>query len=132
MYHQFGIPNDSPGKENWRGLKNIGVAIRASVTPDGKESCDVRYFIISLALGVKRFAHAIRSHWKIENSFHWCLDVTFREDECRVRNRMAAENLAWLNALQSAYSSKSKTKEVSPCDVEWLVGTWTVWRKCLD
>lgn len=111
MYHQFSIPNDFPGKENWRGLKTVGVAIRASVTPDGKESCDVRYFISSLALGVKQFAHAIRSHWKIENSLHWCLDVTFREDECRVRNRIAAENLAWLKRFAISLLKQVKDKE---------------------
>ncbi len=61
MYHQFSIPNDFPGKEKWRGLKTVGVAIRASVTPDGKETSEVRYFVSSLALGVKQFAHAIRS-----------------------------------------------------------------------
>jgi hypothetical protein len=46
-----------------------------------------------------KFPHAYglqRQHWSIENTLHWCLDVTFREDENRVRERHAANNLAWL------------------------------------
>ena len=42
---------------------------------------------------------AIRAHWAIENSLHWVLDVTFREDECRVRNRTAAQNFAMLRKI---------------------------------
>ncbi len=49
-----------------------------------------------MSLGVRRFAHAVRGHWAIENTLHWCLDVTFREDENRVRERQAADNPAWL------------------------------------
>ena len=45
---------------------------------------------------VKRFAHAVRSHWGIENTCHWSLDITYREDESRTRERQLGENLAWL------------------------------------
>jgi len=45
---------------------------------------------------VKRFAGYVRGHWAIENTLHWCLDVTFREDENRVRERTTANNMAWL------------------------------------
>ena len=66
---------------------------------DGKESIDTRYFISSLPVKVKQFAHAVRSHWGIENSCHWCLDVTYREDESRIRDEHLRENFAWLNRL---------------------------------
>jgi len=66
---------------------------------DGKETVQVRYYISSLAMGVKRFAHAIRSHWGIENGCHWTLDVTFREDESRIREKHLRQNFAWLNRL---------------------------------
>ena len=52
--------------------------------------------IITLRLSVKRFAACVRGHWAVENTLHCCLDVTFREDESRVRNRTLANNLAWL------------------------------------
>lgn len=48
---------------------------------------------------MKRFAQAVRSHWRIENSLHGVLDVTFREDESRSRDRRLAENLAALRRL---------------------------------
>ena len=64
---------------------------------DGKETVEVRYYISSLGVGVKRFAHAVRSHWGIENACHWSLDVTYREDESRIREKHLRENFAWLN-----------------------------------
>jgi predicted transposase YbfD/YdcC len=48
-------------------------------------------------VGVKRFAHAIRSHWGIENSCHWSLDITYGEDQSRIREEHLRENFAWLN-----------------------------------
>jgi predicted transposase YbfD/YdcC len=94
-YYQLQVPREIAEKHNWPGLRTIGVAVRQS-EQQGKSSFDVRYFISSLTMGVKEFARAIRKHWSIENSLHWCLDVTFREDESRVRDRNEANNLAWL------------------------------------
>ena len=50
-------------------------------------------------LTATRAAHAIRGHWRIENALHWVLDVTFREDDSRVRDRTAARNLALLRKI---------------------------------
>ena len=94
-YYQTPVPRDFVNREKWSGLKTIGVAIRQSTSGD-KWSTDVRFYITSLEMGVRRFARFVRGHWAIENTLHWCLDVTFREDECRVRNRTAADNLAWI------------------------------------
>ncbi len=55
---------------------------------------ETRYFISSLPCDAKRFAEAARDHWGVENSLHWCLDISFREDDSRVRNGHAPENLA--------------------------------------
>jgi predicted transposase YbfD/YdcC len=76
-------------------LKTIGVAIRVSRQGE-KETSDVRYYISSTKMAVRRFAERVRGHWRIENTLHWCLDVTFREDDSRLRDRHAADNLAWL------------------------------------
>jgi predicted transposase YbfD/YdcC len=97
-YIQLPVPASLPGLDLWAGLKSIGVAVSECVR-DGKETVEVRYYISSLGLGVKRFAHAIRSHWGIENSCHWSLDVTYREDESRIRDQHLRENFAWLNRL---------------------------------
>jgi len=95
-YMQLPVPETLKSLELWKGLKTIGVATLVCVR-DGKETAETRYFISSLPLGVKQFAHAIRSHWGIENSCHWCLDMTYREDESRIRDPKIRENFAWLN-----------------------------------
>ena len=71
----------------------------------------MRHFISSLPIGVKRFAHAICGHWSIENTAHWCLDVTFQEDESRLRDRLAADNLAWLRRFAISLLKRQKDKE---------------------
>jgi len=94
-YFQMPVPVDLPNQGKWSQLRTIGVAIRTS-EKNGKTTTDVRYYICSIAMGVKKFAGYVRGHWAIENTLHWCLDVTFREDENRVRDRTSANNLAWL------------------------------------
>jgi predicted transposase YbfD/YdcC len=95
-YIQMPVPPDLAELELWKGLQTIGVVVSACVR-DGKETIERRYYISSLEVGVKRFAHAVRSHWGIENSCHWSLDFTFREDESRIRDKNVRENFAWLN-----------------------------------
>lgn len=95
-YVQMPVPADLPGQERWKGLKTIGLAMLTSVR-DGKETCETRYFLSSLPVGVKLFARAVRSHWSIENSCHWSLDFIYREDELRIRDKFLRENFAWLN-----------------------------------
>ena len=77
----------------------------------GKNSIQKKYYIGSIPANVAVFACATRKHWGIENSLHWCLDVGFREDECRIRKGFAAENLAIvrhiaLNMLKNEKTSK--------------------------
>ena len=97
-YIQLEAPKDLRGAGAWRGLRSIGVAI-SEVVRDGKAVDEVRYYISSLAVepDAKAFAHAVRSHWGVANGCHWTLDVTFREDELRIRERSLRENMAWLN-----------------------------------
>ncbi|AGA30345.1 ISAs1 family transposase [Singulisphaera acidiphila] len=97
-YIQLPVPQDLPGLRSWNGLKSIGIAVSESVR-DGKETDEVRYYISSLTVDVQRFARAVRSHWGIENGCHWSLDVTYREDESRIREKCLRENMAWLNRL---------------------------------
>jgi predicted transposase YbfD/YdcC len=95
-YIQMPVPPDLAELELWKGLQTIGVVVSAC-TRDGKETIEMRYYISSLAMGIKRFAHAVRGHWGIENGCHWSLDFTFREDESRIREKNLRENFAWLN-----------------------------------
>jgi len=95
-YLQLPAPESLPGFAQWKGLKSIGV-VTSCCFRDGKETIEVRYYISSLAVSVKKFAHAVRSHWSIENACHWVLDITYREDESRIREKALRENIAWLN-----------------------------------
>lgn len=109
-YFQLPIPASLSGKKLWKKLRTIGVAVR-TVRQGEKETVGVRYFISSLPLGVKQFARSIRGHWGIENTLHWCLDVTFREDESRLRDRHAADNVAWLRRFSISLLKQQKDKE---------------------
>jgi predicted transposase YbfD/YdcC len=95
-YVQMPVPEALPGAGPWEGLRSIGMATLVC-RRDGRETSAVRYYISSLPVGVKRFARAVRGHWSIENGCHWTLDVTFREDESRIRTPRTRENFAWLN-----------------------------------
>ena len=90
------LPEDFPLKDQWPGAKAVGMAVRVMQKRDGQTSGDVRYFISSRFLSGRRFAEAVRGHWRIENSLHWVLDVTFGEDQSRTRQRRMADNLSWL------------------------------------
>jgi predicted transposase YbfD/YdcC len=95
-YLQLPAPEVLPGSMLWKGLKSIGLVTSCSLR-DGKEAVEVRYYISSLGVDVERFARSVRGHWSIENGCHWVLDLTFREDESRLRERHLRENFAWLN-----------------------------------
>ncbi len=68
-----------------------------------------RYFISSLNTNAKTFSEAIRIHWGIENGLHWCLDVAFNEDACRIRKDYASENLAVVRHIALNLLKKEKT-----------------------
>jgi predicted transposase YbfD/YdcC len=95
-YLQMPVPPGLRDLDLWKGLTSIGTATLVCLR-DGKETVETRYYISSLPVAVKQFAHAIRSHWGIENTCHWSLDMTYREDESRIREPHLRENFAWLN-----------------------------------
>jgi predicted transposase YbfD/YdcC len=87
-----------PAKPEWPGINTICMAVREREVK-GKTSTETSYFISSLDNQARTIAKAIRAHWGIENDLHWCLDISFREDHCRVRKDHAPENLAILRHL---------------------------------
>jgi predicted transposase YbfD/YdcC len=76
----------------WSGLNSVGM-VESQVTKYGRTSTEKRFYITSLT-DIVSFAKAVRSHWGIENSLHWCLDVTFNEDKNTNRTGHAPENFA--------------------------------------
>jgi predicted transposase YbfD/YdcC len=94
-YLQLPVPADLPGRGEWKGLKSIGVVTSRRVE-GGRESIEVRYYLSSLPVDVEVFARAVRGHWSVENTCHWSLDVTFREDDSRIRERVLGSNITWL------------------------------------
>jgi predicted transposase YbfD/YdcC len=97
-YYQITAPTHLHGRSEWKGFKTIGAAVRV-YEENGVEKSDTRYYLSSLRRNGKQFAAAVRSHWAIENTLHWSLDMTYREDESRVRNRTFADNLSWLRRM---------------------------------
>jgi len=89
------IPKDFAVKEEWPQIKAIGYSVRITQHADGRETDEVRYYALSRYLSGKRFSEAVRGHWSIE-SMHWVLDVNFREDDSRTRERTLGNNLSWL------------------------------------
>ena len=86
-----------PQRKKWTGLKSIAMT-RNTIIKDGNQTSETRYFISSLPLDVHEISRAIRGHWMVE-SYHWHLDVTFREDDNHTIEKQAAFNLNILRKL---------------------------------
>jgi len=96
--------------DEWKNIKSIGM-VESERLVKGNYKKERRYYITSLNCKAKRFSKIIRNHWYIENKLHWCLDVAFREDECRKRKGHSAENFTIVRriALNMIKNEKSIT-----------------------
>ena len=134
VYYVCPVPEELPDRERWPELTAIGMTVN-SVIRDGKNNCEVRFYILSKKLSARRFAEAVRGHWGIENCLHWQLDVTFGEDQSRIRKGHADANFSALRRSALALLKNNKTKKVgvknkrilAACDdnymLEVLLGT---------
>ena len=95
-------------------LTSIGRVIR-QVQREGKTTSETSYYIGSIDAKVGVFSESTRSHWSIENSLHWMMDVVFGEDRSRIRTGHAAENMRLLRrfvtTLLKRDTSKSSLKQ---------------------
>jgi predicted transposase YbfD/YdcC len=104
-------PADLPDIGRWKNLKRIGIAISETVR-DGKTTDDVRYYILSRRMSGRSFGAAVRGHWGIENRLHWQLDVTFGEDQCRIRKGNADANFSILRRTALSLLKNETTAKV--------------------
>jgi len=111
FYYVCPVPEDLPDQARWRQLRAIGLAVNNTVR-DGKECIEFRYYILSRFVSGKRFADAVRSHWAIENRLHWQLDVTFQEDQSRIRKGHADANFSSLRRMALSLLKNNHTKKV--------------------
>lgn len=104
-------------QHQWAGLTTVVMVVR-SIQHWNKTTHEVQFYITSLGSDANKIGSAIRQHWGIENSVHWTLDVTFREDECRIRSLHSPQNFALLrrialNALEREPSFRRSIRQKS-------------------
>jgi len=99
--------------DNWDGIESI-VMVESMRQTENNVSTERRYFISSLPPDSERLAHAIRSHWEIENRLHWCLDMTFGEDASRTRIDHAPQNLNIVRKIAMNLLRLSPIKKTLP------------------
>jgi predicted transposase YbfD/YdcC len=99
-YHVLPVPKELAEKHaDWEDLRTIGMVFSERQVGDKEPSLETRVFISSLPAKVKKFAAAVRNHWGIETSLHWVLDVSFREDDSRLRKDHGPENMGLMRRL---------------------------------
>lgn len=107
-YYTCKVPSGLPDQARWAKLSAVGMSINSSERRQG-DGIAVRYYILSKPLTGLAFAGAVRDHWGIENSCHWRLDVTFGEDQCRLRKGHGDENFSTLRRTALSLLKKETT-----------------------
>ncbi len=95
-------------KKDWKSLQAIGCA-RLTSTIGGETTVYDRYYIVSRPMDARTFGDAVRRHWGIENTLHWSLDMTFREDESRIRKQSAPDNFGVIRHICINLLKQEKT-----------------------
>ncbi len=98
--------------QKWRKLTSIGMVESVRVVNE-KTSVETRYFISSLRENAQKLAEGIRGHWSVENSLHWILDVSFKEDNSRIRKDNAPANFAVLRHMAVNIIGQNKSRKLS-------------------
>ena len=107
--------------EQWKKVTSV-VMIESERTLQGKTSLEHRYYLSSSSKDAEYLLRATRQHWGIENSLHWVLDLSFREDESRIRRDFAAQNTATLRHIDLNLLKKEKTAKVGIQNIRLTAG----------
>jgi predicted transposase YbfD/YdcC len=110
-YYVCEVPRNLPDRQRWAKLKAIGCAVSETLR-DGKRCSETRHYILSKKLTARQFAAAVRKHWSIENQLHWQLDVTFQEDQSRLRMGHADANFSILRRTALSLLKNNRTLKV--------------------
>ncbi len=97
-------------RHNWPGLNAVAI-VESSREINGKVESDTRLYITSSVMIASLLGPVVRSHWSIENSLHWVLDMLFRDDECRVRTENAPENFTTIKHIATNLLRRASTKQ---------------------
>jgi predicted transposase YbfD/YdcC len=97
--------------EGWSKMRTV-FRVEAERWKEGETTTETRYFISSLEPDVERLLEATRTYWHIENKLRWVLDVAFEEDESRIREGHAAQNMAALRRLARSLLENETTSSV--------------------
>jgi predicted transposase YbfD/YdcC len=98
-----------PSAKEWEGLKSAVFCIRERKVK-GKTTKEEVFFATSLEIDAKLFSNVIRNHWEVENKLHWVVDVTFREDKQRYRDKTMAQNFSCLRKIAFNILKKDQRK----------------------
>ena len=98
-------------RHDWVGLKSIVMVESVREIIGGKTERETRFYISSLSADAERQGEAIRSHWGVENSHHWVMDMVFRDDECRIRKDNAPANFATIKHIASNLMRRAAGKK---------------------
>jgi len=104
-------PEQLPDGARWPKLAAIGMVFVCAIR-DGAEHMECRHYILSKYLSAKRFAKTVRDHWSIENRLHWQLDVTFQEDQSRIRKGNADANFSIMRRTALSLLKNNHSKKV--------------------
>lgn len=107
--YALAVPDDLAGTDAWRDLRTLVMVYRERTAGD-KTSAEFSYYLSSLPADAAELGRVIRLHWRIEDTLHWVLEVTFREDGSRVRAGHGAENLALVRRLALSLLKQDDSK----------------------
>lgn len=97
-------------RHKWPGLATV-VVVDSSREIDAKTECETRLYISSLAVPADVLGPVVRSHWAIENSLHWVMDMVFRDDECRLRTDHAPANFTTIKHMALNLFRRATSKD---------------------
>jgi len=118
-----------PSGNEWLGLKSLGMVIRERTIKGKSSKKEVEYYICSTEIDARLLEKVVRGHWGIENSLHWVLDVTFREDQVRYRERTGAQNLAAIRKITHGVLTKDTTLKCGKHGKRLVAATDPVYRE---